>query len=89
MTGPKGDLSGGHDRHRWSWIDRHGRLSSKRMRRKRTLAVRFSEPSGLPAYSAAPARNAAMSMMKPVDNHTTSIGMTEIMGVTHRPVHEE
>ena len=47
------------------------------------------EPSALPAYSAAPARNAAMSMMKPVDNHTTSIGMTEIMGVTHRPVHEE
>ena len=60
-----------------------------RMRKKRTLAVRFSEPSGLPAYSAAPARNAAMSMMKPVDNHTTSIGMTEIMGFTHRPVHEE
>ena len=29
-----------------------------------------------------------MSMMKPVDNHTTSIGMTEIMGRTHRPVHE-
>ena len=57
-----------------------------RMRKKRTLAVRFSEPSGLPAYSAAPARNAAMSIMKPVDNHTTSIGMTEIMGVTHRPV---
>ena len=24
-----------------------------------------------------------MSMMKPVDNHTTSMGMTEIMGVTH------
>jgi hypothetical protein len=50
------------------------------MRTKRTLAVRFSEPSGLLAYSAAPARNAAMSMMKPVDNHTTSIGMMEIMG---------
>jgi hypothetical protein len=50
------------------------------MRTKRTLAVRFSEPSGLLAYSAAPARNAAMSMMKPVDNHTTSIGMIEIMG---------
>jgi hypothetical protein len=50
------------------------------MRRKRTLAVRFSEPSGLLAYSAAPARNAAMSMMKPVDNHTTSMGMMEIMG---------
>jgi hypothetical protein len=50
------------------------------MRMKRTLAVRFSEPSGLLAYSAAPARNAAMSMMKPVDNHTTSIGMIEIMG---------
>jgi hypothetical protein len=65
------------------------RLSSMRMRKKRTLAVRFSEPSGLPAYSAAPARNAAMSIMKPVDNHTTSIGMTEIMGFTHRPVHEE
>jgi hypothetical protein len=60
-----------------------------RTRKKRTLAVRLSEPSGLPAYSAAPARNAAMSIMKPVDNHTTSIGMTEIMGVTHRPVHEE
>jgi hypothetical protein len=51
-----------------------------RMRKKRTLAVRFSEPSGLLAYSAAPARNAAMSMMKPVDNHTTSMGMMEIMG---------
>jgi hypothetical protein len=50
------------------------------MRKKRTLAVRFSEPSGLLAYSAAPARNAAMSMMKPVDNHTTSMGMMEIMG---------
>ena len=50
------------------------------MRTKRTLAVRFSEPSGLLAYSAAPARNAAMSMMKPVDNHTTSMGMMEIMG---------
>ena len=50
------------------------------MRTKRTLAVRFSEPSGLVAYSAAPARNAAMSMMKPVDNHTTSMGMMEIMG---------
>jgi hypothetical protein len=46
----------------------------------RTLAVRFSEPSGLLAYSAAPARNAAISMMKPVDNHTTSMGMMEIMG---------
>jgi hypothetical protein len=50
------------------------------MRTKRTLAVRFFEPSGLLAYSAAPARNAAMSMMKPVDNHTTSMGMMEIMG---------
>ena len=50
------------------------------MRTKRTLAVRFSEPSGLLAYSAAPARNAAMSMIKPVDNHTTSMGMMEIMG---------
>ena len=50
------------------------------MRTKRTLAVRFSEPSGLLAYSAAPARNAAMSMMKPVDNQTTSMGMMEIMG---------
>ena len=50
------------------------------MRKKRTLAVRFSEPSGLLAYSAAPARNAAMSIMKPVDNHTTSMGMMEIMG---------
>ena len=49
-------------------------------RKKRTLAVRFAEPSGLLAYSAAPARNAAMSMMKPVDNHTTSMGMMEIMG---------
>src|SRR6476619_526357 len=79
-TGPNGGLSGGYDRHRWSWIDRHGRLSSMRMRKKRTLAVRFSEPSGLLAYSAAPARNAAISIMKPVDNHTTSMGMMEIMG---------
>src|SRR6476620_11448659 len=79
-TGSKGGLSGGHDRHCGSWIDRHGRLSSTRMRKKRTLAVRFAEPSGLLAYSAAPARNAAMSMMKPVDNHTTSMGMMEIMG---------
>ena len=79
-TGPKGSLSGRYGRHRWPWIDRHGRLSSTRMRTKRTLAVRFSEPSGLLAYSAAPARNAAMSMMKPVDNHTTSMGMMEIMG---------
>ena len=30
-----------------------------------------------------------MSMMKPVDNHTTSMGMMEIMGITHGPVHEE
>ena len=50
------------------------------MRKKRTLAVRFSEPSGLLAYSAAPARNAAMSMMKPVDNHTTSMGRIVIIG---------
>jgi hypothetical protein len=35
------------------------------------------------AYSAALARNAAMSMMKPDANQTTSTGMTEIMGVTH------
>jgi hypothetical protein len=54
--------------------------SPRRECARRTLAVRFSEPSGLLAYSAAPARNAAMSMMKPVDNHTTSIGIMEIMG---------
>jgi hypothetical protein len=35
------------------------------------------------AYSAALARNAAMSMMKPDASQTTSTGMTEIMGVTH------
>jgi len=32
------------------------------------------------AYSAALARNAAMSMMKPDANQTTSMGMMEIMG---------
>src|SRR4029079_1786735 len=79
-TGSKGGLSGGHDRHCGSWIDRHGSRSATRSLRKRTRPVRFSEPSGLLAYSAAPARNAAMSMMKPVDNHTTSMGMMEIMG---------
>jgi hypothetical protein len=57
-----------------------GMKGSPRRECARNAHVRFSEPSGLVAYSAAPARNAAMSMMKPVDNHTTSMGMMEIMG---------
>jgi hypothetical protein len=57
-----------------------GWLSSTQVPRKRPLAARLFEPSDLLAYSAALARKAAMSMMKPEANQTSSVGMTEIMG---------
>jgi hypothetical protein len=44
------------------------------------VAARLFEPSDLLAYSAALARKAAMSMMKPEANQTSSVGMTEAMG---------
>jgi hypothetical protein len=47
---------------------------------ERPLAARLFEPSDLLAYSAALAKNAAMSMMKPEANQTSSVGMMEIMG---------
>jgi hypothetical protein len=47
---------------------------------ERPLAIRLLKPSDPLAYSAALARNAAMSMMKPDANQTTSTGTTEIMG---------
>jgi hypothetical protein len=43
-------------------------------------------PRAAVAYSAALARNAAISMMNAADSQTTSVGMIEIM-VTHALVH--
>ena len=60
------------------------RLLSRTGPRSPRRSIRSRSRQALPAYSAALARKAAMSMITAAANQTTSIGMREIIGLTQR-----
>src|SRR5262245_63637675 len=78
-AGPEGPPPRRQGRHRWSWLDRHRVALLDAGARETPTTLRLPGAVTSLAYSAALARNAAMSMMKPDANQTTSMGMMEIM----------
>src|SRR5262245_2820319 len=81
-AGPDGSPPRRQGRHRWSWLDRHRVALLDASARETPTTLRLRGAVSSLAYSAALARNAAMSMMKPEANQTTSMGMMEIMGAS-------
>src|SRR5262245_63043687 len=79
-AGPEGAPRRRQGRHRWSWLDRHRVALLDASARETPTTLRLPGAVSSLAYSAALARNAAMSMMKPDANQTTSMGMMETMG---------
>jgi hypothetical protein len=84
-AGPDGCPSRRQGRHCRAWMDWHRTALLDARGQRNAYCQRGSEEPAR-SYSAALARNAAMSMMKPDANQTTSTGMMEFMGTRTSPV---